>query len=629
MVTDSEFLKDAATPRWIKDVFRFLPVKSQFIFSGNIRDRYPLFVENNAAEDAPVKYIPLSLVHYVSESLRLRGFQYFLEYNTIQGFTPVGFRAEQRQDAQKFFSDNFKVTFDPNGAYKCSLEKSLELTEKIIAWKDHFIAVFFDFASRYIPRVDSLQAGEHEYFTKALIMSYGVQPHNTATIAQAQFNPLFWLCDKENDVPDWLVINNPRIRSVVVPKPDHIIRKALIAQVTPSLSGYCDASPERKEQLHSVFGEQTEGMVLTDLVAITQLCRRENLQFDEIGEAVRRYKLGVTEDPWKRLDRAKIANGEEIIRKRVKGQQQAVIKALDIIKRAITGLSGSQGSRTGGRPRGVMFLAGPTGTGKTELAKTLTELLFGDERAYIRFDMSEFSAEHADQRLIGAPPGYIGSDMGGELTNAIREKPFSVVLFDEIEKAHPRILDKFLQILDDGVITSGRGERVYFSEAVIVFTSNLGIYKFDEEGRRVPNVDASDPYELVEMKVREEITNYFKLQLSRPEILNRIGENIVIFDFIREDVAEQIFEKMVANILDSLADRQKITVELPASVKGSLRERCLKDLGNGGRGIGNQLEAWLINPLGRALFDQNVSQGAKLSIRSIDLSNGVPSLTLV
>ena len=111
----------------------------------------------------------------------------------------------------------------------------------------------------------------------------------------------------------------------------------------------------------------------------------------------------------------KIARGDEFIRKRVKGQQAAVIKALDIIKRAVTGLSGAQGSKVGGRPRGVMFLAGPTGTGKTELAKTLTELLFGDERAYIRFDMSEFSAEHADQRLIGAPPGYIGSDLGGEL----------------------------------------------------------------------------------------------------------------------------------------------------------------------------------------------------------------------
>ena len=200
-------------------------------------------------------------------------------------------------------------------------------------------------------------------------------------------------------------------------------------------------------------------MVLTDVIAITQLCRREQLQFTEIGEAVRRYKLGVTEDPWKRLDRSKIANGMEFIGRRVKGQQQAVVKALDIIKRAVTGLSGAQASKAGGRPRGIMFLAGPTGVGKTELAKALTELLFGDERAYIRFDMSEFSAEHADQRLMGAPPGYVGYDAGDELTNAIREKPFSVVLFDEIEKAHPRILDKFLQMLDRGFRLHPHGDR--------------------------------------------------------------------------------------------------------------------------------------------------------------------------
>lgn len=243
-----------------------------------------------------------------------------------------------------------------------------------------------------------------------------------------------------------------------------------------------------------------------------------------------------------------------------------------------------------------MFLAGPTGTGKTELAKTLTELLFGDERAYIRFDMSEFSAEHADQRLIGAPPGYIGSDMGGELTNAIREKPFSVVLFDEIEKAHPRILDKFLQILDDGVLTSGRGERVYFSESVIIFTSNLGIYKYDDDGHRILNVQPAEPYEQVEQKVRAEIANYFKLQLNRPEILNRMGENIVVFDFIRPDVAVQIFDKMVGGILARLADQQRITVTLTDPVRTTLRDHCLRDLGNGGRGVGNHLEAWLINP---------------------------------
>jgi ATP-dependent Clp protease ATP-binding subunit ClpA len=181
--------------------------------------------------------------------------------------------------------------------------------------------------------------------------------------------------------------------------------------------------------------------------AIAQLSRSEAVEFAKISDAVRRYKVGVTEDPWRRIEREKISGAADFVRQRVLGQDHAVTHMLDIVKRAAIGIGGS---RRGGRPRGVAFLAGPTGVGKTELAKTITELLFGDESAYIRFDMSEFSAEHADQRLIGAPPGYVGYDVGGELTNAIRERPFSVVLFDEIEKAHPRILDKFLQVLDDG-----------------------------------------------------------------------------------------------------------------------------------------------------------------------------------
>jgi ATP-dependent Clp protease ATP-binding subunit ClpA len=628
MVTEQIFTQDSATPRWIKDVFRFLSVKSQFVLSGNIRDRYPFLTESASSESQTARYTPLGLTHYLSEALQLRGYEYFIEYNRIEGFSPVGFRSDQRQAAIKFFSEHFQMTFDSNGSFKCSLEKSIDLIDRIVAWKENFVAVFLDYASRYTAHIDGIQGLEHEYFSKALIMSHYSQPHNTQQIKEAQFNSVFWLCDKENDVPDWLVINNPRVRSVIIPKPDHMARRTLISLLTPSMLGHSEATTSTKEQCHEEFVEQTEGLVLMDVIAITQLCRREGLKFEDIGEAVRRYKLGVTEDPWKRLDRKNIAQGDELIGKRLKGQHQAIVKSLDIIKRAVTGLSGAQGSRVGGRPRGVLFLAGPTGTGKTELAKTLTELLFGDERAYIRFDMSEFSAEHSDQRLIGAPPGYIGSDMGGELTNAIREKPFSVLLFDEIEKAHPRILDKFLQILDDGVLTSGRGERVYFSETVIIFTSNLGIYKIDREGHRIPNVVSTDSYEIVEQKVREEIENYFKIQLSRPEILNRIGENIVVFDFIRQDIADKIFDKMVGNILDGLAERQKITVHLADTVKATLREHCLRDLNNGGRGIGNQLEALLINPLGRALFDANVAEEAELTVESIDLSGTIPSLNL-
>ena len=196
------------------------------------------------------------------------------------------------------------------------------------------------------------------------------------------------------------------------------------------------------------------------------------------------------------------------MRAHVKGQDHAVQHMLDIVKRAATGIGRGP---TAGVRAALPFWPGPAGTGKTELAKTITRLLFGDESAYIRFDTgSEFSAEHSDQRLIGAPPGYIGYNTGGELTNAIRQKPFSVVLFDEIEKAHPRILDKFLQILDDGVLTSGRGERVYFSESLIIFTSNLGMTRALLDGSRTANVDANEPLDEIRLKVRAEIERHFK-----------------------------------------------------------------------------------------------------------------------
>jgi ATP-dependent Clp protease ATP-binding subunit ClpA len=390
-----------------------------------------------------------------------------------------------------------------------------------------------------------------------------------------------------------------------------------------TLPGAREAPVEQVEKCQATFVEETEGLLLLDLNAIAQLARSEGLSIGQISDAVRRYKVGVTEDPWRKIDREKISGAEEFVRRRVKGQAHAVTHMLDVVKRAVTGIGQSP---RGGRPRGVAFLAGPTGVGKTELAKTITSLLFGDESAYIRFDMSEFSAEHADQRLIGAPPGYIGYDVGGELTNAIREKPFSVVLFDEIEKAHPRILDKFLQVLDDGVLTSGRGDRVYFSEAFIVFTSNLGIYSVGPSGERMPNVSPNEPFEIVKAKVRAEIENHFKLVLNRPEILNRIGENIIVFDFIRGDVAEQIFDQMIDALLRDVK-ALGFEVTILDGARAALRSLCLADLSNGGRGIRNQVEAHLVNPLSRALFDAGAKPGDCYEIQSV-LPGASTTLTL-
>jgi ATP-dependent Clp protease ATP-binding subunit ClpA len=494
---------------------------------------------------------------------------------------------------------------------------------QVVSYPEGPIALLVDFASRLIVRNEFLQSHEHQLFTRAQVLSHTARPRPFGQHGTPFFNSILWIVDKEGDLPDWFLFNNTRLRHIPIARPDHIARAGMASSLMPIMPGGAHAGAEALAASVGAFVDMTDGLLLTDLNAIAQLGRSESVPFDRIADAVRRYKVGVIEDPWRKIDRRKIQAAPDFVGDRVKGQDHAVTHVLDIVKRAVTGVGMP---RRGGRPRGVVFLAGPTGVGKTELAKTITSLLFGDESAYIRFDMSEFGAEHSDQRLIGAPPGYVGYDVGGELTNAIREKPFSVVLFDEIEKAHPRILDKFLQILDDGVLTSGRGDRVYFSEALILFTSNLGIYREGPLGERLLNASPEEPFEAVQAKVRHEIDRHFKIVLNRPEILNRIGENIVVFDFIRPDTAVQIFHQMVDAVLSDLAHGGTV-VSIGDVAREKLAALCLEDLSNGGRGIRNQVERHLVNPLARALFDEGETPGAPLTIADLE-KGAVTSLRL-
>ena len=594
----------APKPRWLRDLIRFLPLRSQFVLSGNVRDL-------QIYEPVPGEITAASLSRVLADQLRSTG------YEKIVTFDPVGgFRATQAGGASQKSGDEFLRTLGltpSNGSAPGGIDLLATVLERFVGLDGTPAALVVDFASRLIVRHEALAQPEHQLFSRSLILSHSARARPAGPQRLPFFNTVIWIVDKEGDLPDWFLIGNPRIRHIPIAKPDHVARRSLVPSLMRSLSGAREAPAAELEKSQNMFVDETEGLLLLDLNAIAQLARSEGLSISQISDAVRRYKVGVTEDPWRKIDRKKIGGAEEFVRRRVKGQAHAVTHMLDIVKRAVTGIGQSP---RGGRPRGVAFLAGPTGVGKTELAKTITSLLFGDESAYIRFDMSEFSAEHADQRLIGAPPGYVGYDVGGELTNAIREKPFSVVLFDEIEKAHPRILDKFLQVLDDGVLTSGRGDRVYFSEAFIVFTSNLGIYSRGPAGERVPNVLPNEPFDTVKRKVRTEIENHFKLVLNRPEILNRIGENIIVFDFIREDVADQIFDQMMETLL---ADVETVgfAVTISETARAALRSLCLADLSNGGRGIRNQVEAHLINPLSRALFDGGARAGESYVITAI------------
>jgi len=584
-------------PRWLQDLRRFLPLKSQFVLTGNIRDL-------QATEISPGLVTSQRFDQTLANALFSHGYGQVVLFDQVRGFQPMACTIPSINVTTAGGLQLPSGNNAPQGP-----EALVPVLAQFVRHEQAPVALIIDFASRLTIRPEGLTPAEHQLFTQALVLSHEARARPIEGQSKSFYNTIVWVVEREGDLPDWMVVGNPRLRVINVPKPDQVVRRALAPSFLRAIAGFKDASDAQRSAAVDDFVDGTDGLLLLDLNAISVLGRIEGIKAAHMADAVRRYKVGVTEDPWQRLDRGKIRNADDLVRRRVKGQDMAVTHMLDLVKRAVTGVGGKRGNR----PRGVAFLAGPTGVGKTELAKAITSLLFGDESAYIRFDMSEFSAEHSDQRLIGAPPGYVGYDMGGELTNAVREKPFSVVLFDEIEKAHPRILDKFLQILDDGVLTSGRGDRVYFSETLIIFTSNLGIYRSDESGRRIANVVHEDSYDTMHDKVLSEIRDHFKLVLNRPEILNRIGENIIVFDFIRPDVAAQIYDQMLSSILDDLQGKG-YTINLDEPARAHLREQCLRDLSNGGRGIRNQLEVALVNPLARQLFDQDAQPGQSFAL---------------
>ncbi len=338
--------------------------------------------------------------------------------------------------------------------------------------------------------------------------------------------------------------------------------------------------PELEKQLAEA-GSQSENALL-----------REEVTEDDIASVVSRW-TGVPVDKMMEGEREKLLGMEKVIGQRVIGQQDAVAAVSKAVRRARAGLQDPN------RPLGSFLFLGPTGVGKTELTKALAGFLFDDDNAMVRIDMSEFMEKHAVARLIGAPPGYVGYEEGGVLTEAVRRRPYQVVLFDEVEKAHADVFNVLLQVLDDGRLTDGQGRVVNFANTLIILTSNLG-------SQFLSNLDEGQTVEDVEPQVMDVVRGHF-----RPEFLNRLDE-IVLFHRLAAEHMAPIVDIQVARVQKLLKDR-KITLDLTDAARRWLG-RVGYDPVYGARPLKRAVQRYLQDPLAEKLLAGEIPDGSTVKI---------------
>jgi ATP-dependent Clp protease ATP-binding subunit ClpB len=321
---------------------------------------------------------------------------------------------------------------------------------------------------------------------------------------------------------------------------------------------------------------------------------REEVTEEDIAQVVSSW-TGIPVSRLQEGERQKLVKLEDHLHERVVGQDAAIKAVANAVRRARAGLQDPH------RPIGSFIFLGPTGVGKTELSRALAEFLFDDEHAMIRIDMSEYMEKHTVARLLGAPPGYVGYEEGGQLTEAVRRKPYSVVLFDEIEKAHHDVFNVLLQVLDDGRITDGQGRTVDFKNTVIIMTSNIGSQFIIEEESR----------EARSRLVMDALRQHF-----RPEFLNRV-DDVIIFDRLGEDDLKKIVEIQLRRLTRRL-EQQKITLELTDAAKAFIAREGFDPV-YGARPLKRTIQKEILDPLSMKILEGEIHEGQTVRL---DEKNG-------
>ena len=594
---------------WLERFSRDIGYKSSVIVFGNTAD-----IMLNPKNSGKYESVINTIISYI----RNKGYKRVVKWDRVEGIDhtisddiPEAENLNpQESEGNEYDLGEYNLEENNNNGGKCykspeeffpymlnSLKKSTDKTAFILDYSDYIFG-----------NANSLSEKERDYLatlgkTLESSQSYNMLDENFADIG----NIVVIVAHNNSMIPPAFYLNNAMVSSVNVPLPGHNEREHFIDTNRACLNISQDIVADKAAKDDLV--DALDGFSLKDIAQMMKLSRQmpEKMSFEKL---INLFKYGEKVSPWEELSKDKIERIEEELGKRVKGQDAAISKVKDVIIRAYTGFSGLQHSSKQKKPKGTLFFVGPTGVGKTELAKALANFVFGDENACIRFDMSEYNHEHSDQRLVGAPPGYVGYEAGGQLTNAVKEKPFCVLLFDEIEKAHGRILDKFLQILEDGRLTDGKGETVYFSESIIIFTSNIGAAEVDSN---------MEPKEVKKMFV-EKVQQHFIDDLKRPELLNRIGDNIVAFNFIDDPAVFTKIAKLKFETIENFVEERygaKIAFENEEEIFASIGKKAGKQ--NGGRGLLNVMETVIINPLSEFIFERSdILKSRTIIIKPLD-----------
>lgn len=322
---------------------------------------------------------------------------------------------------------------------------------------------------------------------------------------------------------------------------------------------------------------------------------------EDVADVVSRW-TGIPVKKMMEDEAEKLLKAEEIMKKRVVGQDEAIVAVANALRRARVGLADEN------KPIASFLFLGPTGVGKTELARTLAEFMFNDEKAMIRMDMSEFMEQHSVAKLIGSPPGYVGYEEGGQLTEAIKHRPYSLILFDEIEKAHPEVFNILLQILDEGRLTDSKGTTVNFKNTIIIMTSNIGSYLFKKMGSIGFTDNENNAVDNYKDKIQKTLQDFFK-----PEFLNRIDE-IIIFKPLNKDDLRQIVNIQLNKVKQRLAEKN-IIVEFSKDLEELLIEKGFDEV-FGARPLQRAIQRYILNPLSERILSNQLKVGQKIFIKT-------------